>query len=115
MKESTVSLTFPEKDIHLDKFYEILKEISEIVRNSTCISDLSKVFYKLLFNAEDYFIEIETLLIKNEYPKLKDQKKLNLKKRKQLPPLMQEITQQQRRHIRNCWRANQEIPLPHWD
>lgn len=74
MLKTTVNTGFSKIDSHLIKFKEISAQLEDILKNKTCSEDLSKLFYKILFNAEDYFLEVELLLNKLKYSKIKEQR-----------------------------------------
>lgn len=77
MEKTQFNIGSHEGDAHLQKFYEILRELEQILYKKSCKTDLARVFFKLLFNAEDYFMSIEILLSKNAYPNLKKQKEFH--------------------------------------
>ncbi len=74
MSRTIITSNFIEKDIELAKFFDISNELTDMINRKTCKTDLSKVFLKLLFTAEDYFLNLEILLNKHSYPKLAKQK-----------------------------------------
>jgi len=77
MSKTTITSNFIKKDIELAKFIDISAELTDMINRKSCKADLSKVFLKLLFTAEDYFLNIEILLNKHSYPELAKQKKFH--------------------------------------
>jgi hemerythrin len=61
-------------DTHHKKFYELLLVLNEIIENKTCSPDLPTFMHKLSFFAEDYFLDEESALSKNQFTNLKKHK-----------------------------------------
>ncbi len=57
-------------DKHHTKFIELVKYITNSINNSVCDSQVPHVFHKLVFFAENYFVEEEIFLNLHNYPKL---------------------------------------------
>ena len=55
-------------DIHHEKMLSVINELTDTVRNEECEMMLVDVFQKLLFYAENYFVEEEYLMQRFIYP-----------------------------------------------